>query len=193
MNKVTCTKCGVFILESTAQKNEGLCVPCKSGRREAIETAKQRHQEQRERESTDPFRRLWLELVHRVHETAGGFADLSEIERQYFAVGLLDGEIYNGGFDQYFFNSSGNHYKHALLGLEAMGATHALLLLQRAKQVLFDFEEVPEGTEQRRRMLQQRATESRTQRLEELDTLYWKDPDGLSSRSEAYARKHGLV
>ncbi len=193
MSKVACIRCGAFILESTAQKNEGLCVPCKSGTRESIEAAKQWRKEQRERNRTDPFRMLWRELVHRVHETPGGFTGLSEVERQYFAVGLLDGEVYNGGFDQYFFNSSGSHYKYAALGLEVMGATQALILLQRAKQVLFDFEDVPEGTEQRRRLLQHRASDSRSQRLVELDKQYCEDPDGLSSRSEAYARKHSLV
>jgi hypothetical protein len=193
MSKVVCTKCGALILETTAQRNGGLCVPCKSGKRESVEAAKKWHKEQREREKTDPFRILWHVLVHRVHETSEGFSGLSEAEKRYFAVGLLAGEVYNGGFDQYFFNHSGCHYKYALLGLEEMEATQTLALLQRAKQALFNFDEVPEDTGKRRRLLQELASESRSKRLDELDAQYYKDPDGLSARAERYARAHGLV
>ena len=193
VSKVACTRCGALILETTAQKNAGLCMPCKSGKRESIEAAKRWHKEQREREKTDPFRILWHALVHRVHETSEGFSGLSEAEKRYFAVGLLEGEVYNGGFEQYFFNHSGSHYKYALLGLEEMEATQTLALLQRAKQVLFNFDEVPEDTGKRRRLLQKLASDSRSKRLEELDTQYYKDPDGLSARTEKYARSHGLV
>lgn len=193
MSKVACTKCGALILETTAQKNAGLCMPCKSGKRESIESAKKSHKEQREREKTDPFRILWRALVHRVHETSESFSGLSEAEKRYFAVGLLEAEVYNGGFDQYFFNHSGSHYKYALLGLEEMEATQTLALLQRAKQVLFNFEEVPEETGKRRRYLQKLASELRSIRLDELDTQYYKDPDGLAACAEKYARAHGLV
>ena len=158
-----------------------------------MEAARKWHKEQRERERTDPFRKLWLALVHRVHETPQGFSGLSEVEKQYFAVGLLDGEVYNGGFDQYFFNSSGCHYKHALLGLEEIGAKQSIAILQRAKQVVFGFDEVPEDTEKRRKLLQKLASDSRTKRLEELDAQYYRDPDGLSARIDAFARAHGLV
>lgn len=193
MSKVECKKCGALILETTAQKNSGLCVPCKSGKRESIEAAKKWHKEEREREKTDPFRILWHALVHRVNEASEGFSGLSEAEKRYFAVGLLDGEVYNGGFDQYFFNHSGSHYKYALIGLEEMEATQALALLQRAKQALFNFDDVPEDTEKRRRLLQKLASDSFSKRLDELDTQYCKDPDGLSARAENYARAHGLV
>ena len=90
-------------------------MPCKTGTRETIEAGKRRILEERESELTDPLRRLWHDLVQRVHDTTDGFAALSETEKQYFAVSLLDGEIYNGGFDQFFFNHSGAYYR--LLGL----------------------------------------------------------------------------
>jgi len=193
MTKVPCTKCGALIIESTSERNGGLCVPCKSGRRDAIETGKRREQEQRDREKNDPFRRLWRELVHRVHQTELGFDGLSETEKRYFAVGLLDGEVYNGGFDQFFFNSSGSYYSYAVLGLKEMDAVQSLQLLERAKQVIFNFSEVLTDTKQRREYLIQTESSSRSERLEALDALYWKDPDSLSSRCEAFARKHSLV
>lgn len=193
MSKVPCSQCGVAILKETAQRNDGLCMPCKAGTRKSIEAGKRYRIERKEYESTNPFWKLWQKLVHQACETPEGFAGLSEEEKQYFAVGMLEGDVYNGGFDQYFYNSSGGYYKYALLGLKAMEAHQALELLQRAKQILFDFDEVPEDTQTRRKILKQRDLDSRTQRLETLDAQYWKDPDNLSPRCEAFARKHGLV
>lgn len=94
--------------------------------------------------------KLWHEPVRRVYQTSQSFAGLSESEQQYFAVAALDGEVYRGGFESYFFNSSGSYYKQAKAGLETLGATQSLTLLMRARQVLFGFKEVPEETASRR-------------------------------------------
>jgi Domain of unknown function (DUF4375) len=51
----------------------------------------------------------------------------------------LSGEVYNGGFYQYFDNTSADSYHYAELGLIRLGATHSLGLLQKAKEHLFDF------------------------------------------------------
>jgi hypothetical protein len=118
---------------------------------------------------------------------------LSEAEKLYFAVQLLEGEVYNGGFDQYFFNSSGSYYRYAVLGLKELEAAQALALLEEAKQILFNSADVPEDPGHRRQLLRERSSVARTQCLEQLDKLYWKDPDGLWPRCEAFARKHGLV
>ena len=48
-------------------------MPCRSGTREPIETSKQRHRDEREREKTDPLRKLWLALVRRAYEMPNGF------------------------------------------------------------------------------------------------------------------------
>ncbi|WP_199805623.1 DMP19 family protein [Bradyrhizobium lablabi] len=193
MSKIPCVRCNAPILQATADSTGGLCMPCKAGTREALEAGKRRIREEREQELTDPLRKLWRDLVRRVYDTKDGFAGLSEAEKQYFAVGLLDGDIYNGGFDQYFFNSSSTYYSHAVLGLESMGASQALALLQRAKHVLFAFNEVPEDTDRRRATLRKNTSESHALRLRQLDELYWKDPDGLQRRSEAFAQRHKLV
>lgn len=59
-------------------------------------------------------------------ESADGFAALS-IPQQYFsAVSVLDGEVNNGGYSQYFVNSSGDYWKEALAGLERWASWNAL-------------------------------------------------------------------
>lgn len=51
-----------------------------------------------------------------------GWVALTDVERRVMSVEELDGEVNNGGFAQYFFNSGGNNWQDALAGLEAMGA-----------------------------------------------------------------------
>jgi hypothetical protein len=167
-----------------------VCVPCKNGTRESIETSRLRYREESNLDETDPARIYWSALVNRVHKTDEGFDGLSEPEKKYFAVCCLSREVHNGGFHQFFFNSAGSYYRHALAGLEEMGATESLQLLQRAKQVLFDFAEAPVDIGARRLLMSKNDSRSRNSRSDELDRLYWKDPDDLSA--ERYARTHSL-
>lgn len=167
-------------------------MPCKAGTRQSMEAARLHYKKERELDKTDPFRQLWRELVSRAWNTEAGYEGLSDAEKKYFAVGLLDGEVYNGGFYQYFSNSSADYYKDAEIGLQEMGATESLSLLKQAKQIVFGLGEVPEDTEQRRRFLMHKGFESNA-RLDELDSLFWEDPDGLSDRGETFARRNTLI
>ncbi len=196
--KVPCSKCGVPILKSTASKTNGLCMPCKGDYRESIEDGKRRIREQREREITDPYRRLWLSLVEQVHHSPAGFDGFSQPQKLYFAVGLLELEIYNGGFHQYFFNDSGSSYTYAEEGLIALGAFQTLELLQEAKEVLFPDVSVPIKTGERRRMLPSypegdSLTPKWSKVLDDLDKRYWADSECITLRLKSFARNHGLV
>lgn len=190
---IACRSCGALVLPETAERTGGLCMPCKSGTRANIEASKVAAKKQRELDATDPFRIYWCKLVDRVYKTPDGLNSLSDTERQYWAVGCLSGEVYNGGFDQYFHNSSGATYIAALHGLEAMGALASLLLLQKAKQAVFGFADVPEDTCTRRIMLRAAESASLQQRLDELDRQFWQDPDKLGELSEAFAIRLGLL
>lgn len=199
MNKQTkCLRCGALILSSTALKTDGLCMPCKGGYRETIDEAKRRAREEREQMHTDPFRKLWVSLVERADGPAGGFEMLSESEKLYYAVGLLELEVYNGGFHQYFFNSSGSSYSYAEKGLISLGAIQTVELLRQAKEILFPSMAVPLDTSARRRLIPPDADRDEpppdwTQRLDELDRRFWADSENLGSRLKAFARGRELI
>jgi hypothetical protein len=180
-------------MPETAARTGGLCMPCMSGTRANMDASKAAARREREFEATDPFRIYWRELVDRIHKPRDEHTALSDLELQYWAVGLVSGEVYNGGFHQYFYNSSGATYNAALDGLKAMGAFASLLLLQRAKQMIFGFVDVPEESYARRTVLAAAESDSLWQRLEELDQQFWADPDNLADRSAAFAICHGLV
>jgi len=60
---------------------------------------------------------------------SNGLASLTTPQLHCHALFMYDAEVNNGGHSQYFFNTSGMHWREALAGLEAIGARerHALL------------------------------------------------------------------
>lgn len=165
-------------------------MPCKSGNRENIERGKEYYKKQRELDNTCPFRALWKELISKVHHTDGGFNSLSEDEQLYFSVNVLSGEVYNGGFDQFFTNSSGAYYRKAELGLVRLGATHSLKILRQAKEKYFGSNNVPQDREKRWELLRKNSTELD---LDSLDTLFYQDLDQLEHKLETFAVEAGLI
>jgi hypothetical protein len=188
--KIACTDCGAMILPSTAARNGGVCMPCKTGTRKSIESSKKHYAQERELDRTCPFRALWRELVDRVHNRPGGFEAFSEAEKQYYAVRVLVGEVYNGGFDQYFHNSSANNYRYAELGLMRIGATDSLALLRTSKAVVFGDDSVPIEQSQRRMRLKSMGD---LPALDLLDSKFWTDPDSLDTKLERFAYEEGMV
>jgi hypothetical protein len=61
---------------------------------------------------------------------AVGWGGLSETQRHVLAVRTLIDEVRNGGFLQYFVNSSGNYWRDAVDGLAAIGADRDKQLLE---------------------------------------------------------------
>jgi hypothetical protein len=171
-------------------------MPCKQGTRKQIDAAIKRREEQLN--LVDPFRELWLSLVNKVHKTEAGYDGLTQSEKLYFSVGLLEGEVYNGGFHQYFFNSSASYYHDALRGLNEIGAVESLTLLKTAKESLFPGRPIPSDTSERREALPWFPSSGETipgwcTTLDELDKSFCQDPDRLGQRMQKYAADHQLV
>ena len=76
----------------------------------------------------DPLSVLWPHLVDAVfHENPREEHPerLSPVARTIYFVGCFDGEVYNGGFSQFFSNSSGNHVAETFDALREIQA-HSL-------------------------------------------------------------------
>jgi hypothetical protein len=192
VEKVGCTKCGTLILAATAQKTGGLCMPCSAGTRASIEKSKTYHEKERELDRTAPERLLWKSLVRRVHAPGGGFDTLSAPEKKYFATGLLLGEVYNGGFDQFFHNHAGEYFLVVCETLMELGAKSSLRLLRQAKEIIFGNDSVPLHTPSRRQYLASHPIKD-DDALNLLDKEFWSDPDALYDKLSAFAREHGLL
>ncbi|PQJ37249.1 hypothetical protein BTO00_23470 [Vibrio campbellii] len=189
-DKVPCRECEAMVLPSTAKRTGGLCMPCKNGTRKSMNAAKKRADKERELERTCPYRALWLDLVDKVYSQNSGFSSLSENEQLYYSVNVLSGEVYNGGFDQYFTNTSADNYRDAEYGLVRLGATNSIKLLRSAKEQLFGSNSVPKNQVERWELIQRL---NRHTDLDSLDTEFYKDLDDLDDKLETFALKVGLV
>ncbi|MEX5329670.1 DMP19 family protein [Pseudomonas paraeruginosa] len=193
-DRLPCRACGHLILPVTAARNDGLCMPCQGGYRQNIEDGKRFH-EQRRRYLESPRALYWSALVTRVHGDGAGFAGLSPAEQTYFAVSVLSGEVNNGGFDQYFGNSSGDQYPAACAGLRELQAEEALALLERAATLLFGNGPVP-GSQAERQLRMPTWAEDPDRdceaALDALDTRFYALADALDERLLAHARRHAL-
>jgi len=191
--RLPCSQCGEPIHPDTAAKNGGLCMPCKGGYRQRIEEGKRRREQERAYEQSDE-RKYWVSLVHRIHETPEGFDGLAEPEKLYYAVSCLIGEVHNGGFDQFFSNSTGAMYGYALSGLFELEAEASAALLVRAKEVLFGESPVPVDRTQRAQSMPTVCQDNSPvlKQLDKLDVAFYADPDLLAERCKAYALKHQL-
>lgn len=187
--KVPCTECGAIILPATAKSTGGLCMPCKQGIRQDLERAKAFRARMKE---YDPYRELWTALVNR-READPQCDDFSEAEKVYFFASLGESEIYNGGFDQFFWNSSGNHYALCLAGFRALDAKESARLLEAAALAVFGAHGPPQGQEKRWWMMRESGEENYSEALESFDREFWADPDDLGAKLRTYAEATGLI
>jgi hypothetical protein len=94
---------------------------------------------------TWPDSYLELEMVNRIHyhirkETRGRSAkteadalrNLSKELRFIFFSNHLDGEVFNGGFEQYFSNSAGEYILETLDGYRLLGDIRIITILEKA-------------------------------------------------------------
>ncbi len=189
-DKVPCEGCQALILPSTAERTGGFCMPCKSGYRKNIEQAKEHYKKERELEKTCLYRALWRELYDKVFNKLEGFDGLTKEEKTYYSVNILSSEVYNGGFVQYFDNTSGSEYKFAEHGLIQLGAQNSLKLLREAKNILFGLNTIPKDQEQRWKLMRSHNQEPN---LDALDTEFYQDSDELDNKLESYAIKFELI
>jgi hypothetical protein len=117
-----------------------------------------------------------------------GFAALTPAERVAYCIDALEREVNNGGFDQFFWNSSGDtaHETHAAL-LE-IGAAAAAELVQEAIAV-FPGGKVPTDRAQREKVLES-LPESAREKWHELDGRFYDYPDDLTTLMRGYVQAH---
>lgn len=117
-----------------------------------------------------------------------GSKRLSRAQKAYYCVWVLDCEVCNGGFAQYFVNSAGNLAHLTRKALKAIGAPETEQLLAQA-MALFG-EAGPERNRDKRHEQLAKLFDASKAKLDELDTLYYKDPDSLKVRLQEFARRY---
>jgi len=117
-----------------------------------------------------------------------GWDGLTKEEQHIVAVRTLDSEVRNGGFAQYFFNSSGDNWKSAQAGLAACKASEFKEILDAAVEKFPD-SQPPEENRKRRDALAKIARSSDP--FEEQNSAWYAaetNIDGLLFQYERSAR-----
>jgi len=109
-------------------------------------------------------------------------------QRHCAAVDVLDAEVLNGGFSQYFFNSSGDDWRNALAGLEAMGSKDRLAIAREAV-AKFGAAGPAEDRETRMAQLAKIAT-SDDALFDPLDSRYYKSKEVIAVMVMRYVLKN---
>jgi hypothetical protein len=115
-------------------------------------------------------------------------ARLTPGQRGLVALLLTDAEIQNGGFDQFFWNSSGELADEALAGTRLFGATRYESILRYATAVYPDGE-IPERRSSRQRLLDRHVPDAVLRELDERWFATW-ERDPLDAYVVQYVRRH---
>ncbi|CAN5518459.1 hypothetical protein BH09VER1_BH09VER1_51320 [soil metagenome] len=107
----------------------------------------------------------------------GDYAKIPEAQRDILLVEELDGEVCNGGFDQYYLNSSGNNAREALAALKRMADTERAVIMQ-ASMDLFG-SKGPSADREKRNAQQEKMTDEQGEKMGKLDTAWYAVPESL--------------
>jgi hypothetical protein len=111
---------------------------------------------------------------------------LTEPQKLFYLNQNLEREVNNGGFNQYFLNSSGNYAHETILSLAAIGATKTAKILGRAIDQ-FPGKNVPNDRNERNVILEQIEDEA-NKVWNELDKEFFEYEDDLNTLNIEYVK-----
>lgn len=116
------------------------------------------------------------------------FESLNQREKNVLYIEMFESQVNNGGFDQYFFNSSGEYAHETVIALKEIKAPQMADILNRAINV-FPKLPIPKDTEQRREYMDD-ISESISEIWNSLDAEFYKYPENLAELSVEYVKFH---
>ncbi|MES1217912.1 MAG: DMP19 family protein [Bacteroidota bacterium] len=113
---------------------------------------------------------------------------LSEPQKLFYINQNLEREVNNGGFNQFFINSSGNYAHETIISLKAIGADKTAAIVQKAIDQFPD-KIVPKDREERTGIVEQ-IEEVADKIWSELNKSFFKYEDDLNTLNIEYIKKH---
>ena len=134
------------------------------------------------------------EKITRIGEIIGkkipekdNFSNLNEFEKTFIYLDVLEDSVTNGGFIQFFFNSSGQFTHEIFQAYLAIKAENTVDILTKAIY-LFPEIPVPKNLRIRQQILMEKDTN--IDLWDELDTQFYKYEDNIISLTLEYVRNN---
>lgn len=128
------------------------------------------------------------QLLWAKSENDQNFESLNEFEKNVLFIEMLEGQVNNGGFDQYFFNSSGEYAHETLIALKEINAPKMADILNNAI-ITFPNSTIPKDTETRRELMEE-LPESISEKWDDLDNQFYEYPENLAGLVIEYVKKN---
>ena len=113
---------------------------------------------------------------------------LSESERIFYITQTLEMEVNNGGFSQFFCNSSGNFSNELVSAFTAIGANVTATICQKAISAFG--REIPVDRDEREEMLDELENDEIDEILEECDSAFSDYKDNLNELNYNFVMKN---
>ena len=113
---------------------------------------------------------------------------LSEAERIFYITQSLEMEVNNGGFSQFFYNTSGNFSNELVNAFTAIGANATAVICQKA--VAAFGRDIPVEKDEREEMLDELESEEIDEILEECDDAFYEYEDNLTELNYNFVMKN---
>ena len=113
---------------------------------------------------------------------------LNAHQKVFFWIQSLEREINNGGFNQYYFNNSGDFAHETVESLKAIGAEKTALILQKANHQ-FPGNRVPKDRDERQDVLEQIENDA-NKIWDELDKEFCAYEEDLNALNMKYVKAH---
>ena len=118
------------------------------------------------------------------------FNHLSETEQTVILIRSLQGEVSNGGFDQFYYNSSGDFAAETVVALERIGAKRIAAVVAESNRL---FPTQPPPSERSVRIAELDGfTDEMTEAWDHLEREFYSDPDELDELLLAYLVHAGV-
>jgi hypothetical protein len=115
------------------------------------------------------------------------FSNLNEFEKTFIYLDILEQNVTDGGFIQFFFNSSGQYTHEVFQAYHAIKAENTVDILTKAIY-LFPEMPVPKNLKIRQQILMEK--DSNIDLWDEVDTEFYKYEDNIISLTLAYVRNN---
>ncbi|MGN7413440.1 DMP19 family protein [Paenibacillus sp. SAF-068] len=142
-----------------------------------------------EQDNNDVWYDYAVLYVGKKNDSGQGWAALTSNEQEIAALWLLETDVFNGGFIQFFCNWGEEAYRYALRALQTIGATQVTDIITSAYGCIKHLEEDERLTELWD--IPKLLSMEQEQQLDALDEQFWNNEDQIAEK--AYGYYHGKL